>query len=146
METDKDFMMLAIFADGLAHTFYEISILAKALVGWDEKKSKEWMKKAIFNNWIKQMRREKHMWDARFKLMEKGDLKYREGAIKRGGDYSWFKYFDRTKESAEKFMPLRFRPAKTSRDVPVDFVSPGYQGKGQRFYSSNKQKIYSYAK
>ena len=55
------------------------------------------------NGWVKRMFQNSQFDGDMFLLTERGDTAFRMEQIRRGGDFRWFKYFDRSIESAQKW-------------------------------------------
>jgi hypothetical protein len=90
---------LATFADAKEHGEFEISILMGSFCRHNKKLANKIFR--MFAEWdlIIPTRQFKISETKMWKLTEKGDLAYRENAIRLGGSYRYFKYGERNPKS-----------------------------------------------
>jgi len=94
--------MIGIFGDNKEHSYDEIFCLGWTICGKDKKKFESIFKKCREYNLISKLGRTKTPLEEKFKLSSKGDNYIRDTAVRYGGDFSYYKYMDRSPESYAK--------------------------------------------
>ena len=102
LNNQRFFKFVCIFGDAKEHQYNEILWLGLGSVDKNRKEIDIALRKTLNNNLVS-----KTSYGATercsYILTDKGDQYLRETAIKYGGNIRWYKYMDRTPESAQKY-------------------------------------------
>lgn len=100
VSSETDFKFLSIFADNLPHSWFEIIYLGTIYLNTKQAKTEKLLYRAVIGNgWIVRVGDAPSLKGDKLKLTAKGDLYYREMAIRRGGEHRYYKHFNRQQES-----------------------------------------------
>jgi len=94
---------LAIFGDKKPHSYGEFVFFNFNLHRYKLKESDELLRKMHERGWVKRLMNNPDTCMDDFQLTDQGDLALREEQIRRGGDYRWYHYFDRSPSGAKKW-------------------------------------------
>lgn len=114
LSEELDYKLLCILGDGQPHTWVETVYLGVYYLKVPQPTFEKLLQRAVVdNNWVYRLSRAPILREDFLQLTSKGDQYLRYLSTRRGGDYSYYKYFNRSEHSGgfgqhglDKYAPL----------------------------------------
>lgn len=110
---EEDYRLLSIFADGKPHDWWSTIYIGVHSLKIRQSRFERLLQRAAEYGWIYRVGLAAVLQDDQLQLGRKGDLYFRDMAIRRTGDFRYYKYFNREEQSQgfsefglDKFAPL----------------------------------------
>ncbi len=103
------FKVLQLFGDGKPHNWFETIFLGVQYLKVHQNEFERLFRRTVENNLVRRVYKASSYKDDYYILAERGEQCFREEQIERGGDYSYYKNYDRSvhgKYGVDHFAPL----------------------------------------
>ena len=103
------FKILQLFADGKPHNWFENTFLGVKHLKVSQNEFERLFKRALENNLVRRVYSKVHYKDDEYIITDLGEECFRAEQIMRGGDYSFYKHYDRSvsgEYGVDHFAPL----------------------------------------
>lgn len=107
MSREQRFKFLSLFGDAKPYNWFRVVFFGVKYLKVSQAQFERWLQRSIVDDGlVKRVGKAANYKDDDYIITAKGDECLRNEQISRGGDYSYFKTFDRTPKSAERLAPV----------------------------------------